>query len=287
MLVTAGMPGRFWGEAVMTAVYLLNRSPIRSLDGMTSYVAWYNKRPAVHHFCVFGCIAYMKVTCPHLAKLDPRGLKVVFIDYEPGSKAYRLYDPVGGQAHVSHDVVFNESTFLQWNDVIEADHNPNQFTVEYLVTEPEEEGARHQEPSPPPAGAPPELVEFATPRTADSTLDADHDANLEARYWRMDDLVGGGEPPGLVARELEEVAELHAISADEPNTLAEAERNLCWLKAMQEEMTSITENQTWSLEDMPSGHRAIGIKWVFKLKHNEKGEVVKHKARLVAKGYVQ
>ena len=159
--------------------------------------------------------------------------------------------------------------------------------MEYLVTEPEEGEAQHQEPSPPPAGAPPEPVKFATPRTADSTLDADHDDDLVARYRRMNDLVGGGEPPGLAARELEEVAELHAISVDESNTFTEAERNPCWLKAMQEEMTSITENQTWSLEDMLPGHRAIGLKWVFKLKRNEKGEVVKHKARLVAKGYVQ
>ena len=133
---------------------------------------------------------------------------------------------------MSRDVVFDESTFWQWNDVIEADHNPNQFTVEYLVTEPEEEGAKHQKPSPPPTGAPPEPVECATPRTADSTLDAKHDTDLEARYQRMDDLVGGGEPPGLAARELEEVAEQHAINADEPNSFAEAEKNPCWLKAM-------------------------------------------------------
>ena len=38
---------------------------------------------------------------------------------------------------------------------------------------------------------------------------------------------------------------------------------------------------------MLSGHRAIRLKWVFKLKRNEKGEVVKHKALLVVKGYVQ
>ena len=38
---------------------------------------------------------------------------------------------------------------------------------------------------------------------------------------------------------------------------------------------------------MPLGYRAIGLKWVFKLKRNEEGEVMKHKARLVAKGYVQ
>ena len=100
--------------------------------------------------------------------------------------------------------------------MIETNHNPNQFTVEYLITKPEEGGAQHQEPLPPPAGAPPELVEFATPRTADSMLDADHDDDLVARYQRMDDLVGGGEPPGLTARELEEVGKLHAISADEP-----------------------------------------------------------------------
>ena len=71
----------------------------------------------------------------------------------------------------------------------------------------------------------------------------------------MDDLVGGGEPPELAAHELEqEVVELHAFSVDEPNTFVEAERNPCWLKAMQEEMTSTIENQTWSLEDMPLGH---------------------------------
>ena len=94
---------------------------------------------------------------------------------------------------MSLDVIFDESTFWQWNYVIEADHNPNQFTVEYLVTEPEEGGAQHQEPSPSPTAAPLEPVEFATPRTADSTLDADHDDDLVAKYRRMDDLVGRGE----------------------------------------------------------------------------------------------
>jgi hypothetical protein len=52
-------------------------------------------------------------------------------------------------------------------------------------------------------------------------------------------------------------------------------------------LSSIKENKTWSLVDLPRGHKAIGLKWVFKLKHDEQGRVVKHKARLVAKGYVQ
>ena len=70
-----------------------------------------------------------------------------------------------------------------------------------------EGGAQHRESSPPPAAATPKLVEFATPRTADSTLDADHDDDLVARYRRMEDLLGRGEPPGLVTRQLEQEVE--------------------------------------------------------------------------------
>ena len=44
---------------------------------------------------------------------------------------------------MSHDVIFDKTTFWQWNDVTEADQNPNQFTVEYLVTEPREGGVQH------------------------------------------------------------------------------------------------------------------------------------------------
>ena len=80
----------------MTVVYLLNRSSTRSLDKKTPQEAWYNKKLTVHHLQVFGCVAYMKITRLHLTKLDSRGLKVVFIGYEPENKAYRLYDPVGG-----------------------------------------------------------------------------------------------------------------------------------------------------------------------------------------------
>ena len=111
---------------------------------------------------------------------------------------------------------------------------------------------------------------------------------LKHRYWRIEDLLGGGKPPGLATHELEEeVVELHAISADESNSLAEAEKNLCWLNAMQEEMHPSLRTRHGVWRTCRSGHRPIGLKWVFKLKRNEEGEVVKHKARLVAKDYVQ
>jgi hypothetical protein len=56
---------------------------------------------------------------------------------------------------------------------------------------------------------------------------------------------------------------------------------------MDMEMESIEKNKTWELVKLPVGKKPIGLKWVYKLKRNYDGGVVKHKARLVAKGYVQ
>jgi hypothetical protein len=73
----------------------------------------------------------------------------------------------------------------------------------------------------------------------------------------------------------------------EPATVAEAEQDERWSAAMRAELASIEENNTWSLTELPAGKKPIGLKWVFKLKRNADGNVLKHKAHLVAKGYVQ
>ena len=70
MLKAKGLPGMFWGEAVTTAVYVLNRSPTKSVDGMTPFEAWYGKKPAVHHLRTFGCVAHVKTTAPNQKKLE-------------------------------------------------------------------------------------------------------------------------------------------------------------------------------------------------------------------------
>jgi hypothetical protein len=56
---------------------------------------------------------------------------------------------------------------------------------------------------------------------------------------------------------------------------------------MMKEMTSIKENSTWSLVDLPPDRKPIGVKWGFEVKRDEHGVVSKHKAHLVVKGYVQ
>ena len=72
MLQTKGLSNSYWGEAVATAVYIPNRSPTSALEKMTPYEAWYEKKPNVNHFKVFGCLAYVHVPDQNRKKLDAK-----------------------------------------------------------------------------------------------------------------------------------------------------------------------------------------------------------------------
>ncbi|RDX61556.1 hypothetical protein CR513_60206, partial [Mucuna pruriens] len=60
-----------------------------------------------------------------------------------------------------------------------------------------------------------------------------------------------------------------------------------WLIAMKEEINFIVKNQTWELVGCPSNKKSITLKWVYKVKVNPRGELVKNKVRLVAKDFLQ
>jgi hypothetical protein len=116
-------------------------------------------------------------------------------------------------------------------------------------------------------------------------LDAAH-GELPVCYRAYDDIIGAGEHmPGLTACNL--IDELNLMSTGEPCTFVEAEQDAAWQAVMQEEIDSVKRNQTWELADLPQGHRAITLKWVYKLKRNKAGDIVKHKTRLVAREFVQ
>lgn len=72
------VPSRFWAEAISVAVYVLNRSPTKSLQNKTPFEAWHGKKPSVNHLKVFGCTSHVKLIGPGLTKLADRSKKQCF-----------------------------------------------------------------------------------------------------------------------------------------------------------------------------------------------------------------
>jgi hypothetical protein len=123
------------------------------------------------------------------------------------------------------------------------------------------------------------------PSNVSDFMDAFHDGE-EVCFCHLDNVVGEAEAPSLATRLLDD-QELLLMSAEEPVMFAVAEKYTSWRKAMLEEMRSIEENHTWELVDLPAGCRPIGLKWVYKVKRDERSTIIKYKVRLVARGFVQ
>ena len=75
--------------------------------------------------------------------------------------------------------------------------------------------------------------------------------------------------------------ELCLISQVEPKSLDEACKDDHWIQEINKEVDQIVKNETWEVVPKPKEKNVIGIKWVFKKKMNEKGEIVRNKVRLV------
>jgi len=91
LLKHRGMPAKFWGEAVVTVVHLLNQSPTKSLLGKTPYEAWHGTALAVGHLRTFSCLAFAKEPT-QVKKLNDRSRPCV-IRYTDDAEAYHVPDP--------------------------------------------------------------------------------------------------------------------------------------------------------------------------------------------------
>nr|GEU82975.1 putative ribonuclease H-like domain-containing protein [Tanacetum cinerariifolium] len=77
------------------------------------------------------------------------------------------------------------------------------------------------------------------------------------------------------------------LSQEEPKRVHQALKDPSWIEAMQEELLQFKMQKVWVLVDLPKGKRAIGSKWVFRNKKDERGIVVRNKARLVTQEHTQ
>nr|GFA06971.1 putative ribonuclease H-like domain-containing protein [Tanacetum cinerariifolium] len=77
------------------------------------------------------------------------------------------------------------------------------------------------------------------------------------------------------------------LSQEEPKRVHQALKDPSWIKAMQKELLQFKMQKVWVLVDLPKGKRAIGSKWAFRSKKDERRIVIRNKARLVAQVHTQ
>jgi hypothetical protein len=280
MLKDAGLGEAFWAEASNTAIYLKNCSPTKAIRGMTPQEAWSGRKVDLNHLRVFGCVAYSHVPDATRKKWDSKGRRLLFVGYSTVAKGYRLIDPKDPKRIViSRDVRFLENTFVD--------------SVSEPVPKPEKPEPEKPEPEKPESGKPePDARVVFVPAPANAEVDddyraeeqhpADEDAEDQQRRYPLRHR-RQKEYPGYML--------FHASHEEvEPVTVTEAlsgSNRAKWLDAMQQEMTALSDNKSWTLVDLPHGKRTVKNKWVFKVKKDADGNVERFKARLVAKGFTQ
>ncbi|KAK9052683.1 hypothetical protein SSX86_029313 [Deinandra increscens subsp. villosa] len=89
MLISSGLSEDMWGEAILSANYLLNKIPLKNKD-VTPYELWMGREPSYKYLRVWGCLAKVVVPPPKAQKIGPKIVDCVFIGYAQHSSAYRF-----------------------------------------------------------------------------------------------------------------------------------------------------------------------------------------------------
>ncbi|KAK2999218.1 hypothetical protein RJ639_022822 [Escallonia herrerae] len=105
----ANLPIEFWGECVLTAAHLINRTSSAILKHKTPHELLFQKVPSYSHLRVFGCLCYAHTKFAD--KFAPRSRRCAFLGYPPGKKGWRVYDLETNQVFFSWDVKFEETVF--------------------------------------------------------------------------------------------------------------------------------------------------------------------------------
>ncbi len=302
MLFDNKLDDNLWAEAAKTASHIRNRSPANQ-SAQTPWELFYGSRPNVSGMRVFGAKAHAHVPKQLRHKLEAHTQKGIFIGYAEQSKAYRvLLD--SGKVQETKDVIFVEDKQATGaKEAKAAAENSDKVSNHTLDSDPEPPNTQEDElgtDSQPSYSSGSEAAEEAAEEAAaepDSATQSSATASLTAESSTQH-----SEQPRYPRRERKQPAQIYKAHAateaepkepeepQEPQTYEEALKAsdaAQWKLAMDEEMVSLAENHTWTLEQLPTGVKAIPVKWVFKLKKDALGNIERYKARLVAKGFMQ
>ena len=105
------MPLSFWGDCVLTAIYLINRLPSLLFHNTSLYELLFNKIPSYSHHRTFRCLYFATNTSPNKHKFTPRARKSMFLGHAFNTKGYKLFDLQTHSIFIFRDVIFHETIF--------------------------------------------------------------------------------------------------------------------------------------------------------------------------------
>lgn len=106
----ANVPLIYWGECILTASYLINKTPSKVLDIKTPFEVLNNRQPDYSLLKTFGCLCFVTIE-NKLHKFSPRSFKGIFLGYLAGFKGYLVLIIENNKFYVSKNVVFKEDAF--------------------------------------------------------------------------------------------------------------------------------------------------------------------------------
>nr|GFA00499.1 hypothetical protein [Tanacetum cinerariifolium] len=310
MLIYAQAPLFLWAEAVATACFTQNRSIIRLRHGKTPYELLHSKLPNLSFFHVFGALCYPINDSENLGKLQPKADIGIFIGYAPTKKAFRIYNRRTRRIMETIHVDFDELTAMAsehrssgpaLNEMIpgiissglvstsspSTSYVPPSRNDWDLLFQPMFDELLNPPPSvvnqAPKAIAPiAEVIPLVIPQDVG-------DDNLDIELAHMgNDLLFGVPILEVTSAPVFTRLQLHEqalfcyydafLTSVEPKTYNEALTQSCWIEAMQEELNEFERLEVWELVPQPDKVMVITLKWIYKVKLDELGGILKNKA---------
>lgn len=272
MLHTAKMPITFWGQTVLCAVYLLNRSPTKGLHLKTPYEALYGQRPYRGHVRTWACRAYALIPkdSKKRKKWDSHSTECLLMGYYDSENVFKLYDISGNAIIKSRDVIFFEDILGHQN--FQNDSLPLNKNImgETPLPEPDDDVED----------------ERVNP-------DEEHLTNLHEQYSHLlHDNESSSLPEQNAMMSLTCFPSIYPHipnPSNVPRTYKSAMKSknaTSWKLACDSEYSALLQNSTWDLVPRLPTMTVINCKWVFdtKMSISSPPTIERYRARLVARG---